>query len=172
MHFHEILFYKTISQPNSSSLLCITRFDQSSISIYNRINTLIHHLLPFSIQIISITLLVIYAARSRSKASNNNKITLSQLIKKQLFLQKELYITPTIIIMASLPQAILSFSLACVQLNEFKQHLLLSSFLLSYSPQVLGFILYVLPSSAFKEEFNQTKLAKKYLHCFIKTSPK
>ncbi|CAF1424689.1 unnamed protein product [Adineta steineri] len=172
MHFHEILFYKTIhEQPNSSTLLCIPRFDENSIAIYNRINTLIHYLLPFSIQIISITLLIIHAARSRSKTSQN-KITLRQLIKKQFFIQKELYITPIIIIVAALPQAILSFSLACIELNDFKRHLLLSTFLLSYSPQILGFILYVVPSSVFMNEFKQTKLAKKYLQWIIKTSSK
>ncbi|CAF1435934.1 unnamed protein product [Adineta steineri] len=171
MHSHEILFYKTIHEPNSSTLLCIPRFDETSIAIYNRINTLIHYLLPFSIQFISITLLIIHAARSRSKTSNN-KITLRQLIKKQLFVQKELYITPIIIIVAALPQAILSFSLACIELNDFKRHLLLSTFLLSYSPQILGFILYVVPSSVFMNEFKQTKLAKKYLHWIIKSSSK
>ncbi|CAF1301368.1 unnamed protein product [Adineta steineri] len=172
MHFHEILFYKTIhEQPNSSTLLCIPRFDETSIAIYNRVNTLIHYLLPFSIQIISITLLIIHAARSRSKTSQN-KITLSQLIKKQFFVQKELYITPMIIIVAALPQAILSFSLACIELNDFKRHLFLSTFLLSYSPQILGFILYVVPSTVFMNEFKQTKLAKKYLQWIIKTSSK
>ena len=30
------------------------------------------------------------------------------------------------------------------------------TFLLSYAPQVLGFILYVLPSSAYKKEFMET----------------
>jgi hypothetical protein len=32
--------------------------------------------------------------------------------------------------------------------------------LASYDPQILGFILYVLPSSTYKKEFNKTSFAK------------
>jgi hypothetical protein len=91
------------------------------------------------------------------------------MLKKQFRTQKELYITPGIIILSALPQAILSFSLACTQLSTWQRHALLAAFLFSYTPQVLGFILFVLPSSAYKKEFARTLIAKKLFKSMIKT---
>jgi hypothetical protein len=115
--------------------------------------------LPFFIQIIAITLLIVLAARSRNKTTGG-KITFRQALIKQFRTQKELYITPIIIILSSLPQTILTFSLACTQLTIWHRHLLLIAYLLSYTLQILGFILYVLPSSTYKKEFGETSLAK------------
>ena len=132
------------------------------ISTYNRISTLIHYLFPFFIQIICITLLIVLAARSRVKTIGQ-KMTFGEVLKKQFETQKELYITPTIIILSALPQAILTFSFACTELNDWQRHTLLGSYLLSYAPQVLGFILYVLPSTSYKKEFYETFIGKKSL---------
>jgi ABC-type tungstate transport system substrate-binding protein len=82
------------------------------------------------------------------------------------------FITPITIILSALPQAILSFSLACTQLSNWKQHTLLVGLLLSYVPQILGFILYVLPSSAYKKEFGETTIAKKNFKWMFKTNVK
>jgi hypothetical protein len=91
------------------------------------------------------------------------KMTFGEVLKKQFETQKELYVTPTIIVLSSLPQTILTFSFACTQLNDFQRHTLLCSYLLSYAPQVLGFILYVLPSTSYKKEFSETFIGKKSL---------
>ena len=160
MHIHELLFYQTIQQPNSSVSICVTNFQSSIFDIYNRVTTLVHYLLPFCIQIICITYLLILTARSRAKTVKNQQ-TFRQVFKKQVSAQKELFLTPTIIIFSALPQTILSFSLACSQLNIWQRHSLLVTILLSYLPQLLGFILYVLPSSAYKKEFGETLIAKK-----------
>jgi hypothetical protein len=130
------------------------------VEVYNRVNTLINYLLPFCIQIISTTLLIVLAARSRARTASNQK-TFRQVLRKQLSTQKEVYVTPITIILSAFPQALLSFSLACTQLNSWKQRTLLVGLLLSYVPQTLGFILYVLPSSAYKKEFRETTFARK-----------
>jgi hypothetical protein len=105
--------------------------------------------------------LIILAARSRVKAMGQ-KMTFSQVLKKQFDTQKELYVTPSIIILSALPQAILTFSFACTQLSDLQRHTLLASYLFSYSPQVFGFILYVLPSTDYKKEFYETWIGMKY----------
>ena len=172
MHIHEILFYETIQLPNSSISICVTNFHHSIVEIYNRVNSLIHYLLPFCIQIISIILLLILTARSRIRTRANTRTTFGQMFKKQLSTQKELFITPIIIIFSALPQTILSFSLACTQLSAWQRHALLVTILLSYIPQMLGFILYVLPSSAYKKEFGETEIAKKFFKWMFTTIPK
>jgi hypothetical protein len=161
MHVHEIIDYTIIEHLSTGSLICVTNFNTKLISTYNRISTLIHYLLPFFVQIISITSLIILAARSRVKAMGQ-KMTFSQVLKKQFDTQKELDVTPSIIILSALPQAILTFSFACTQLSDLQRHTLLASYLFSYSPQVFGFILYVLPSTDYKKEFYETWIGMKY----------
>ncbi len=162
MHIHEIIYYTIIQHLSTGSSTCVTNFDNNMISTYNRISTLIHYLCPFFIQIICITLLIVLAARSRVKTARQ-RMTFGQVWKKQFQTQKELYITPIIIVFSALPQAILAFSFACTQLDNWQRHALLASYLLTYGPQVLGFILYVLPSTTYKKEFSQTLIGKKSL---------
>ncbi len=90
-------------------------------------------------------------------------MTFGEVLKKQFETQKELYVTPAIIILSSLPETILTFSFACTELNDLQRHTLLCAYLLSYGPQVLGFILYVLPSTTYKKEFSETFIGKNSL---------
>ena len=160
MHVHEVIYYTIVQQLSISSSICVTNFDNNVVYTYNRISTLIHYLCPFFIQIVCITLLIVLAARSRVKVARQ-QLTFGQVLKKQFQTQKELYITPAIIILSALPQAIFTFSFACTQLNDLQRHTLLVSYLLAYAPQVLGFILYVLPSTTYKKEFSETLIGKK-----------
>jgi hypothetical protein len=164
MHIHELFYYIVINQPDFSMTFCVTDFNQIVAKEYNRINTLIHSILPFFIQIISITFLIIFVARSRANLAQK-KITYKQILQKQFKEQKELYITPIIHIVSSLPNVILAFSLACTQMNNLQRYGLLAAYLFSYIPSMLGFIVYVLPSRMYKKEFLQTSLGKK---CFKK----
>jgi hypothetical protein len=160
MHIHEIIYYTIIQHLSTGLSICVTNFSSKQISTYNRISTLIHYLFPFFIQIICITLLIVLAARSRMKTAGH-RMTFGEVLKKQFESQKELYVTPSIIILSSLPQTIFTFSFSCTELNDFQRHTLLCCYLLSYGPQVLGFILYVLPSTSYKKEFSETFIGKK-----------
>ncbi len=160
LHVHEIIYYTIIQHLSTGLSICVTNFSSKQISTYNRISTLIHYLFPFFIQVICITLLIVLAARSRMKTAGH-RMTFGEVLKKQFETQKELYVTPTIIVLSSLPQTILTFSFSCTELNDLQRHTLLCSYLLSYGPQILGFILYVLPSTSYKKEFYETFIGKK-----------
>ena len=86
-----------------------------------------------------------------------------QILQKQLKERTELYITPSIHIVSSLPSVILAFSFVCTQMNNLQRHILLAAYLFSYIPSMLGFVVYVLPSSMYKKEFMETSLGKKYI---------
>ena len=164
MHVHELIFYRKIIDLNSQSV-CIVEYP-SKWRIYDRISVLIHYLIPFCIQILSITILIILAARSRSRTSNSHDPFIKYL-KKQFKRQKDLYIPPSVIVVSGLPQTILSFSFACLQLNTWQQHSLLLAYFLSFAPQLLGFVLFVLPSTNYMKEFESTKLSKTILFRWI-----
>ncbi|CAF4411452.1 unnamed protein product [Rotaria sp. Silwood2] len=159
MHVHEIIYSTIIQHVSTDSFMCVINIRIQSILTYNRITTLMHYLLPFSIQIICITTLIIKVAKSRLKATRERK-TFYQILKKQFQAQKDLYIVPITIVLSSLPQIIIAFSLACKHLEDWQRHALLCAYLLSYAPQILGFILYILPSTLYKKEFSQTLIGK------------
>jgi hypothetical protein len=114
--------------------------------------------MPFFIQTIAISVLIWLTARSRAKATARSFI---ETLKTQFKSQKELYITPIIIILSLLPQAILSFSFACTKLDEvWQQHIVLMAYIFSYTPQILGFLLFVIPSNTYMKEFAETWIGK------------
>ena len=164
MYVHEILYYITIedlSQTSANVTLCVANYNQSPVSAYNRVNVLLHYFIPFLIQAISVTIMIAGTAISRVRVNRNQRETFANIFIKQLKTQKELYITPMIIILSSLPQTILSFSYACSGLNQsWQRYTLLAASFFSCLPQMLGFILYVLPSSSFSEEFHKTIIDK------------
>jgi len=163
MHVHELFFYIDLEDSNRQ-ILCVANFTQWW-STYNRVNMIAHYIIPFCIQIISITVLIVLIARSRSRTKQ--KRTFIQLLQQQFNDHKELYVVPLIIIVSSLPQVLLSFIFSCTELSPWQRHTLLTAYFLSYGPQLLGFIVFVLPSKTFLAEFRETQFSKLYLFRWI-----
>jgi hypothetical protein len=153
MHIPDII-YTTIAVDK-----CIVNFDNPLVSLFNRINTLLHYLGTFTIQTLAITLLIVLITRSRTNATGNNT-NFRQMFKSMFKTKKELYITPIIIVLSAMPHTILSFSLSCSELTTWQRHILLPAYLLSYAPQILGFILFVLPSKGYRQELQKTRIGK------------
>ena len=167
-HIHEVLHYTVINaepnQPNSSAALCVTDFEQQNWLLYNRINVLFHHYLPFIIQVISITVLIVLAARSRAKTVDKRATSFVQILKTQFKMQKELYTTPSIIVLSALPQIILTLSFGCTELNHaWQRYTLLIAYFFSFAPQIFSFGIHVLPSTSYRAEFVKTKIGMKLL---------
>ncbi|CAF1470016.1 unnamed protein product [Adineta ricciae] len=162
MNIHELYFY--LKDPGTQSA-CIVSYS-SLVSTYERTTIVIHYIIPFSIQTLSVTTLIILAARSRSRATNHFD-TFFKYLQWQFRNQKEMYVVPLVIIVSGLPQSILSFSFSCMDLSEWQKHLLLIAYLLAHTPQSLGFILFVLPSTNYLKEFQRTNLSKMFIFRLI-----
>lgn len=160
MHVHELIFYRTINDP-SGKVECIANFPLY-LSTYKYVNIMAHHLIPFCIQVLSVTLLIVFTARSRSRTSSG-RLTFIETLRRQFHSQKELYLTPLIIVLTGLPQIIISSSFSCQELSTWQKHLLCITYFLSYAPQLLGFVLFVMPSTSYLSEFRQTKFSKALL---------
>ena len=161
MHVHELIFYVIIDNPQSTSVqLCVTNYSSQVWFNYNKISVLVHYLVPCALQLLSITLLILTLVRSRLRSTGNQSYR--NVILWQIKANKEAYITPLILLISALPQAILAFNLACSEINQnWQRYSLLSAYFFSYSPQILGFILFVLPSTLYRTEFYQTPFAKR-----------
>jgi hypothetical protein len=167
MHVHELLYYIALKDPDEQSLCVFATTPE--LSKYNRITVLIHYIVPFCIQSISITLLITLTAQSRSSTAANGGTFMEQL-QRQFKNQKDLYIAPTIIVLSGLPHIILSFSFACIKLLTWQRHAIIVAYYLSHAPQLLGFMLFVLPSTSYIKEFRKTRLAKRYLYRWTSVS--
>ncbi|UJR19711.1 hypothetical protein I4U23_022845 [Adineta vaga] len=132
LHIHEVFYYTIVKDANNATL-CVMNFATQSILTYDRVNVLLHSLCPFVIQILSVTSLIIFTTRGHAKViKHENKYSFKELLTKQFLTQKELYITPIIIIFSNLPQLILTFSLACTELSfAWQRYILLIGYFLS-----------------------------------------
>jgi hypothetical protein len=176
-NIHEILYYQSIEDPKSidvnNSTLCVTSYP-SAVAIYNQINIILNYILPLLINFLSTIILIILTTRKRATATKKNKDHLHADAKTKstfrtyadlLIVHKELILAPSITMLPqlfSLPQFILSFTLACQEFNiSWQRYLLITSYFLTYLPQVLLYVLYISPSTFYKNEFHDTKLYKK-----------
>ena len=163
LHIHEIVYYTSIQHVPTNIPICVPNYQHSGILIFHRLNTLIHYLVPFSIQVVSVTFLVILVARSRDRTMAKRK-AFRQILSEQFHKHKEQYLVPIIIFVSSSPQIILTFHFACTELSSTMRHCLVLASLLSYMPQTLGFILFILPSSVYRSEFRKTLVGARLFH--------
>lgn len=165
-HIHEVVFYTVVDDPSHEVFTptsCIANYGTGLILTCNRINTLFQYFVPFFGQIIAISVLIYLVARNRSRLNAQKQKKLSDFLKENLKKQKELYIAPVIIVLSSLPQTILSFMYACNGLKQsWQRKTLLIAYFFSFTPQLVSFLINVLPSTTFRAEFKKTFIGKHF----------
>ncbi|CAF1342462.1 unnamed protein product [Adineta ricciae] len=128
---------------------CISRYS-SSINTYNSFVTLFHFLPPFSINFISTIIIIITVARNRSTIQS--RLTYVEHLKLQLKEHKHHLIASFALVLLGLPRLIISFVSGCMK-SPNNSWLFLFGYLLSFFPSMITFIVYVLPSRTYKDEF-------------------
>jgi hypothetical protein len=93
-----------------------------------------------------------------------------RLVFEVLRENKELIIGPGITVVPqlfSLPLFVISFTLYCQNLeNSWMRYLLIASYFTSFIPQLISFMLYILPSSFYSTQWHGTKMSKWILDFF------
>jgi hypothetical protein len=177
LNIHEVIYYESIEDPKSSdmnnSTWCVTSYP-SIIGKYNQVNIILNYIIPFLINLLSSIVLMILITRKRatamiknvnhSHAGRNMRTTFCAYINL-LNENKELILAPLVTMLPqlfSLPQFIISFSLACQEFQvDWQRYLLIISYFITYLPQVISYKLYISPSTFYKNEFHTTLLKKK-----------
>jgi hypothetical protein len=174
---HELIYYQSTEDPKSlyinNSTLCVTSYP-SGVATYNQVNIILNYILPFLINLLSTIILIILIIRQHATtvAKEQDRLYTGASAKSTfriymdlLMTKKELILAPLLTMLpqlSSLPQFILSFSLACQDFNvNWQRYLLIISYFIMYLPQVLSYVLYISPSKFYKNEFHRTKLYKK-----------
>ena len=127
---------------------CVVTYDES-YRIVNLTVQMIHFLVPFSVNLISAVIIIVFAARQRLRVRKEKNY--KQHVVEQLQQYKNLLISPCILVLLALPRLIISFLPGCM--NFIRDHgLLLTGYMLSFVPCILIFVVFVLPSKIYRKQ--------------------
>jgi hypothetical protein len=131
---------------------CITRYS-SSIQDYNTAILFFHLVAPFITNLFSALFIIFGAARQRSVARTDH--TFREHIREQLSEHKQLIVSPLVLLVLSIPRLIISLLPGCVKTSE-NLWLYLSAYFISFTPSMLIFLIFVVPSDLYMKTFKES----------------
>ena len=137
---------------------CLTSYS-SSLQNYNTAILFFHLLGPFLSNLLS-TLWIIFGTAHQRAVAQTRKTYREHLIE-QLHEHKQLVISPIILLILASPRLVMSLLSRCLNASQ-NPWLYLSAYLISVTPSILVFVIYVLPSELFTKKF---KVSLKYSRC-------
>ncbi len=162
LHSHELIYYNIVPDVKytKNGTWCVTQYNKQ-VSVYNQAITVFNYIIPCLINFVSALILILVLACKR--ANTNRQRSCIKVFQQQLQQYKELFIPPILIIFSALPQFIISFSLECTAFLDipWQRYLIIAGYFLSYLPQMINYILFILPSVLYKTEFDSTILGQK-----------
>jgi hypothetical protein len=123
------------------------------IQEYNTAILFFHLVGPFIANLFSALFVIFGTARQRSVARIDQSY--KQHIRKQLSEHKQLVISPAILLVLSLPRLIISLLSGCVQTSS-NSWLYLSAYFISFTPSMLIFVIFVIPSELYRKTFKES----------------
>jgi hypothetical protein len=134
------------------NVLCITRYSPT-IQDYNTAILFFHLVGPFIANLFSALFIIFGAARQRSAARTDH--TFREHVQKQLSEHKQLIISPVVLLVLSIPRLIISLLPGCVKTSE-NLWLYLSAYFISFTPSMLIFLIFVVPSDLYMKTFKES----------------
>jgi len=131
--------------------MCIIQYSHS-LQNYNTFTLFFHLLLPFVTNLCSALFIIFGTARLRSGAKKNQ--TFKAHIIKQMKEHKQLLISPVILLILAVPRLILSLISGCVDPSS-NPWLYLCGYFISYTPPMLIFVVFILPSELYTKTFKE-----------------
>jgi len=150
--YRELLETKAKDNQTERYFWCITRYS-SSVQLYNTIILCFHLIAPFTINLFSALFIVFGLARQRSVSQTRQ--TYREHICEQFSEHKQLVISPVILLVLSLPRLIISLLSGCTEASA-NLWLYLFTYFISFTPSMLVFVVFVLPSALYRKQFTQT----------------
>ncbi|CAF1084966.1 unnamed protein product [Adineta steineri] len=130
---------------------CITRYSPS-IQDYNTAVLFFHLVGPFIINLFSALFIIFAGARQRSMARTNQ--SLKEHVQQQFNEHKQLIISPIVLLVLSIPRLVISLLPGCVKTSE-NLWLYLGPYLISFTPPMLIFFIFVFPSELYMKAFKK-----------------
>jgi hypothetical protein len=130
---------------------CITRYSRS-VEKYNTAILFFHLFAPFAINLFSALFIIFGVARQRSIAQP--KRSYREHVHKQLDEHKQLVVSPLVMAVLSSPRLIIALLPGCVNVSR-NPWLYLFAYFISFTPSMLVFMIFVLPSKLYKKKFKE-----------------
>jgi len=140
---------------NEYNVLCVIRYSRS-VQTYNTITLFIHLVVPFLVNLFSALFIIFGTARRRSTTRTNKK-SFKEHAVNQLRQHKQLLISPFILLLLALPRLIMSLISGCVDPSE-NPWLYLCGYFISFTPPMLIFTVFVLPSKLYRKTFKDSMI--------------
>mgnify|MGYP001118537749 CR=1 FL=1 len=119
------------------------------------IMNIFHFFAPFAINLFSALFILNQLARQRSAIRKNQ--TYWRQFKKEFMESKSLLISPVILVILALPRLIITFTSGCMK-SARDPWIFLTGYFVSFVPSLTTFVVFVIPSSVYKKEFNDLVL--------------
>jgi hypothetical protein len=120
---------------------------------------IIHFFVPFIINLISAIFIITATARRRTTAQHQRSYR--KLLHDEFKQHRRLLVAPIILVILAIPHLVISFVSRCMK-SSHDSWLFLAGYFLSFIPSILTFIVFVLPSKTYKNEFH--RCLKRYQH--------
>ena len=130
---------------------CVIRYVEW-LATYSSVLIFVHYFAPLAINIFSIVCLILLIARRQSRHHTDRAFWTH--IRSSIWKHKHILISSMIIICLTLPHLIISIILDCQKSSKLFWFYQIGYFL-SFLPAAFIFVIFVLPSKLFREEFNQ-----------------
>jgi hypothetical protein len=121
------------------------------------IMSIFHFLTPFAINLLIAFYIINQMARQRSTVRKNQ--TYWQQLQDQFDQLKNLLISPCILIILAFPRLLISFLAGCMKTIR-EPWLFLIGYFVSFIPSLMTFVVFVLLSTVYKEEFDKRVMQK------------
>jgi hypothetical protein len=131
---------------------CMTAYSHS-VQEYNTAILFIHLLGPFIANLCSALIIMFGTARRRSVAQIRQ--TFGEHMREQWHEHKQLFISPAILLVLSMPRLIISLLSGCVDASR-QPWLFLSAYYISFIPSILIFVIFVVPSKLYMKIFKDS----------------
>jgi hypothetical protein len=146
----EVMYRSLIDDAEEARIWCVIIYPHRTIELINSIVHICQTAIPFVINFIATIIIIIKISRYHSISHRDQ--TYKQYLYKQFRQQKHLLITPFILVSLNIPRIILSFIPTCM--NTVRDPwFLLFTYLCAFISPMFTFIIFVLPSKVYKEEF-------------------
>jgi hypothetical protein len=145
------LFVEDDNVDDEKRLWCIVQYPLG-IRIINLIINIFHFIVPFIINVMSALTIIIMSTRQQAAIKKKKKY--QEILKEQIHQRKNLLIGSSVLAILAIPRLIISFASGCMK-STSDSWLFLLGYFISLIPPLLTFILFVLPSSTYKNAFRK-----------------
>ena len=159
--------YKLVDHPDYSFPWCIREIP-SNQQFWTQLLAFVHQALPFLVNIVSALIIILVVTRSKMHVHRKNK---HNVLIDQTRKQSDLLLGPIACFLAQLPEIIILFLNTCdYDTSVWFSHITLSTYYVSFIPQMSIFFLYVTPSRQYRDIFLKDTLFGKHVSDMIQIS--